>query len=491
METQIFCSFLLDKTEIAIDVECVQEVVNFPENIFQMPLSPEFLVGLFQLRKKIIPIINVKNLLKMENNESYNEQKIAIISYEQVRVGLLFDSTGEILRIHENEKNDFHYSQESNHAVILGALKINNSDRLLQILDPLAIIKIENLPQIYDKNNDNIQLDKNLTFLKVNKCITFSVSNLKLAFEMNSIYEIVQVPEIQHSPLQSDLCMGLFTLRGQVIPVVNFSGLLHCEKDFSINGDSRIIILHLNDCYLGLLVKSVESIDKYSEDSIMPIPIFSKDRVKMFIGCIHYPHLGDVFLLNYLEIFSNEEIHLITQGHSKLFDNNKISHQFNSITSSDKQVYILFKLKFLFGIPIKEIKEIIEYSSSIIKAPGLPKFVDGILNLRGKLVVVIDTRVYYNLEEEKNANLDIRKILLFLKDEELFGLIVDSVESIISITENNKLKLPKMFSDEQNKNLELDIKEVIGYKTNNKSDASFIVLNINHIFQNLKSKQDA
>ena len=60
--THIYSTFFLGATEIAINVDSIQEVVNYPDKISLIPLAPDFLVGIFNLRSLLIPIINLKKL---------------------------------------------------------------------------------------------------------------------------------------------------------------------------------------------------------------------------------------------------------------------------------------------------------------------------------------------------------------------------------------------------------------------------------------------
>ena len=72
---EIFGSFFIGTMEVAINVKSIHEVVNIPEKIIQMPLAPEFLIGVFNLRGLIIPIVNLKSLLKFEDSTINPHQK--------------------------------------------------------------------------------------------------------------------------------------------------------------------------------------------------------------------------------------------------------------------------------------------------------------------------------------------------------------------------------------------------------------------------------
>lgn len=488
VKNDIYGSFTIGRAEFALEVEFLQEVVHFPSNIVSMPLAPKFLIGIFNLRGTIIPIIDVRKILSFEDDSQLSQQKVAIIGAQNIKIGLLFDSTGEILRIGEKERSHFAYGEGSTHKVIKGALKIGESGRLLQILDPLALFTIENIPQINSdralKGNDEVKrkLDNN----QRKKCISFKVEKNILAFEINKIHEIIRVPEIQHSALESELCLGNINLRGQLIPLISFSYLMNGHQSKIINNsDQRIIILKMADLFFGLLIDSILSIDAYQLDQLMTVPLLSKARLGMFQGCIPLPNWGETLLIDENKIFSDQEIEHITKGHCKLYSDKSIPKgSFAKEKAGQKEVFITFQLKHLFGLPITEIKEIIECPSEIIATPGMPKFVSGIIHLRDKIVTIIDGRRVYQMEQDSSITHESQKILIFQKGEENYGLVVDSIEGIIFVDNQNRINLPQLLATGA-ESLNQDVKEVFRLKNPNGEQITVITLQTESLFKRI------
>jgi len=485
----IFTSFHMGKTEIAITVKVVQEVVNFPDKVIPMPLAPDFLLGVFNLRGMIIPIINLKKLLKYPEDSVSPEQKVAIVDIEGARVGLIFDSTSEILRISSQDIAEFGYVSENSHKVISGAIKLNNGERILQILDAQALIHIENIPQILDQQKISSAHKKSSRQDLRKKCISFNVKNIKMAFEISRIHEIVKVPEIKPSSIQSEIFLGIINLRGRTIPVVSFSKILKMNESMASEfeaGDERIIIMKIDKELIGLIVDHVDCINSFYDEQLIAVPVLGKDRVAMFLGCITTESSHEIFLLDHEKILSNHEVLEVTEGHSKIYQNEVFSETKKSI---HKESYISFRLDHLFGISIKDIKEIINYSDEILSAPGMPSFVKGMLNLRSKLVVVIDTRKLYKMDDTKNADTDC-KVLIFEKNDEYLGLVVDSLESILSIDQDKKFKVPGLLTQKIQGQFQDDIKEIVSVASGEK-EAALIILNIDSVTDRIKNLKAA
>lgn len=87
-----------------------------------------------------------------------------------------------------------------------------------------------------------------------------------------------------------------------------------------------------------------------------------------------------------------------------------------------------------FGLKIKYITEIVSIMP-ITEIPNVPEYLKGIVNLRGKGIPVIDTRIRFG-NEEKEYNEKTVIVILNLNDH-YFGLIVDGVREVISIQEDS------------------------------------------------------
>ena len=87
------------------------------------------------------------------------------------------------------------------------------------------------------------------------------------------------------------------------------------------------------------------------------------------------------------------------------------------------------------------VQEIIK-TVQITKIPNAPVFVEGIINLRGKVIPVIDLRVKLNLEK-KNQDKDTRIIVLEINSKTI-GFIVDEVNEVLRIPKSITEPPPEM-----------------------------------------------
>ncbi len=88
-----------------------------------------------------------------------------------------------------------------------------------------------------------------------------------------------------------------------------------------------------------------------------------------------------------------------------------------------------------FGIPILKVKEIIRLTE-ITPIPRMPDYVKGVINLRGKIVPVIDLRMKFGLPNTSTTNRTciIVTHVVMASTTKLMGLIVDALEEVFQIT---------------------------------------------------------
>lgn len=100
-----------------------------------------------------------------------------------------------------------------------------------------------------------------------------------------------------------------------------------------------------------------------------------------------------------------------------------------------------------YGIDIKFVIEIIGIQT-ITQVPELPEYMRGIINLRGKIIPVIDVRLRFR-KSFREYN-DRTCIIVVDIQNELIGLIVDSVSEVITIPEAD-IVVPPEINNETNK----------------------------------------
>lgn len=87
-----------------------------------------------------------------------------------------------------------------------------------------------------------------------------------------------------------------------------------------------------------------------------------------------------------------------------------------------------------YGIAVLKVREIIRLQK-ITPVPQMPEFVKGVINLRGRVIPIIDLRVKFGLKAEFAERTCIVVVQVKLPSEQVvqMGLIVDSVEEVVNL----------------------------------------------------------
>ncbi|MDF2546996.1 chemotaxis protein CheW [Anaerosolibacter sp.] len=104
--------------------------------------------------------------------------------------------------------------------------------------------------------------------------------------------------------------------------------------------------------------------------------------------------------------------------------------------------YVIFKLgNEEYGVDIMNVKEISEYKQSV-KVPNTPKFVDGIINLRGDITPIINLKKRFNLDEA-SIDSDTRIIVINIKNRQV-GFVVDEASQVLRLSEEDIEPAPEL-----------------------------------------------
>jgi len=108
--------------------------------------------------------------------------------------------------------------------------------------------------------------------------------------------------------------------------------------------------------------------------------------------------------------------------------------------------WVTFKLDSeTYGINVMQVQEVLRYSE-IAPVPGAPSYVLGIINLRGNVVTVIDTRQRFGLEPADIS--DNTRIVIIEAEKQVIGILVDSVAEVVYLKNSEIDEAPNVGNDD-------------------------------------------
>lgn len=123
-------------------------------------------------------------------------------------------------------------------------------------------------------------------------------------------------------------------------------------------------------------------------------------------------------------------------------DNTNVEHRQCVTFRLDNEVY---------GVNVMQVQEVLRVSD-IAPVPGAPGYVMGIINLRGRVVTIIDTRMRFGLAPREID--DATRIVIIETAGQTVGIVVDSVSEVIDVYSDQIETAPNVGNDESARYIE-------------------------------------
>jgi purine-binding chemotaxis protein CheW len=102
----------------------------------------------------------------------------------------------------------------------------------------------------------------------------------------------------------------------------------------------------------------------------------------------------------------------------------------------------------VYGINVMQVQEVLRITE-IAPVPGAPSYVLGIINLRGNVVTVIDTRTRFGLPTKETD--DASRIIVIESEKQVVGILVDAVAEVVELRESEIDAAPNVGTEESSR----------------------------------------
>jgi len=262
---------------------------------------------------------------------------------------------------------------------------------------------------------------------------------------------VTAVPNTPHHVL------GVISLRQRLLPLVSLRSLFGLI-DEGMSEHHRIVVIALpNGHQVGLVTDAVKEVLSVPMNQADPMPgILASDhrmdefsRIcrledgKRLVSIIDTDHL-----LGMSEIRAAAQVGTTTNGAVNVSEEQDMRDDADELLSDDDDIQaVIFRLGAEeFGVPIMSVQEIVRVPDVLTRVPKTPHFVEGVINLRGTVLPVIDQRKRLGLEAiERHEG---QRIMVYLLGGLRTGFIVDSVAEVLRIPKSHITQAPDMSTEQ-------------------------------------------
>ena len=285
---------------------------------------------------------------------------------------------------------------------------------------------------------------------KKNTHLYFMLGSNLYAVNTSSVLEIMKLPALDYPQKLPNNIIGLLKYNNFVINVIDIRFYLNINVP-KYNVTNELLIVKTDETIFGIITDKIIGIIPFESSKIDTIPFIDN---KTIIDSIYKHNQETVFIINIyaIENLLKENVKTPSVDIPSLFPNDDLSvsimnNRTQAITEKSsfsimsgelhvKRKLISFNLNNnSYCIPLDNVKEVLK-DTSITNVPGTPDFIEGIMNLRGDYITVLNLKKFLNLEQiQKNEDAKKPVIIVNSNDMEI-AFLIDKINELFEIPED-------------------------------------------------------
>jgi len=463
-----FVTFEVAGELFAVPMGPVQEIIRVPD-VARLPLAPATLDGLSNLRGRVLPIISLRRMFGCAEQAHDDSTRALVINLGQP-LGFVVDRVASVVSVEPSQME----SADAIRSVVAGeyltgVIKQTGADGRPEMLLTLDFDKLvdgqfagvgagrgrSEASGSHDGRTDEAH-DEAMGSEEL-RLVSFAVAGQEYAIDIAAVQEIVQVPErITAVPNAPYHVLGLISLRDRLLPLVSLRSLFGLS-DEDLSEHHRIVVVALPDGrQVGLVTDAVKEVMSVPLSQADPMPgilaadhsldefsrICRLDDGKRLVSIIEADRLLGLEALQVAADVGASGVTRTQDQESNMRDDSE------DISSDDDDIQaVIFRLGAEeFGVPIMSVQEIVRVPEVLTRVPKTPNFVEGVINLRGTVLPVIDQRKRLGLSAiDRHEG---QRIMVYLLGGLRTGFIVDSVAEVLRIPRANITQAPALSAEQ-------------------------------------------
>lgn len=430
-----FLTFRANGQLYALPAEQVSEVIRMPA-VARVPQAPRGLLGLANLRGTVLPVASLRGLLGAD--EPAGATARAIVLDGAAPVALAVDGVEALVTVDADQIETRQAELAARPGERLkGAFAADGKNAIARILDISALIGAAFVQQArlrprralaeldVAEQQDAVADDRQML-------VSFDVAGQEFAFALDVVLEVLDAPEtLAALPASEELVLGVTPFRDTLLPLLSLRGLLGFTTSAAArDGREKVVVAKVGGALVGLLADRMRTIFPADAGLIEKIPSVLAARTggEARISAIYRGDNGRrlVSLLSPEQLFREDVMQRLNAGGAAIPDAPGDSAR----SRGEERQFVVFRLgEDEFGLPIEAVNEVARVPDQITRLPKTPKFLEGVVNLRGDVLPVVDQRRRFDMPAlaERGA----RRLIVVQTERHKAGLIVDAVSEVL------------------------------------------------------------
>jgi purine-binding chemotaxis protein CheW len=424
-----FLTFRTAQTLYALPAEAVSEVIRLPA-LARVPHAPHALLGLANLRGGVIPVASLPRLLG-DKDTSVGAGARALVLSGAHPMALAVDAVETVIAVDadEVETDQAALAAEPGEA-LLAVVRAGESGaaKVLDLQNLLAAAFVQPAQSIPGRAAHAPRATGTIEAAEIDpvKLVVFDVAGQSFALDLDAVDELIDAPaEIARAPKAEALVIGVADHRGALLPLFSLRALLGLAGDAE-DAERKVVVTWVRGARAGLVVDRLRAVSTTSPDRIEPTPAALAARIggeTRVTAMVRGEDGRLVSILSPESLFRDEVMQrLIAKADT------------TGPQADDTEVKEISVLVFRldgdeYALPIEAVDEVGAAPSQITRLPKAPAFLEGVINLRGEVLPVIDQRRRFDLPAAPSE--EGRRLVIVRTIGRRAALIVDSVAEVL------------------------------------------------------------
>jgi purine-binding chemotaxis protein CheW len=442
--------FQLAGEPFGLRLNVVAEIIR-PPALAHMPLVPPSLLGLANLRGVVMPVVSLRALLHLPDIATDKSTRVIVLRGDNP-VGLVVDGIRGLLAVATDrlETDDIGTDAVAS-AVLDGVIKCAEGESPIKLLSPSRLLHGQ-----FARLGTTTPAEARTSLAKsapagtpakaLISLLSFDLGQQEYALPIDRVREIIPLPaHVSELPRPETAVLGVVTLRDSLLPLVSLRTLLGLPIGDQDGPRGKVIVMSIGEGAVGIVIDATREILRLDPDMVDPAPtLLTRGEGDAEIASICRLDGGRrlVALLSPDRLFRSELVQRILDERG----GSEPGLQPETNAMADEQ-FIIFRLGNQdYGIPIAAVSEIARPPEHITRLPKSPAFIDGVMNLRGSVVPIVDLRRRFDLNAAEQ--LGSRRILMLAIGAVTAGFLVDSVSRIMKVPIDAIFPAPELSPDQ-------------------------------------------
>lgn len=461
-ENSDYVTFVMQGESYAFPMARVQEIIRMPD-VVRLPLGPPSLEGLANLRGRILPVVNLRRCCGLPV-VAHDEATRVIVVDAGATIGFVVDRVSSVTSVTPDRVESVDSIRRTvDSAALQQIVKSGGDEEMTKVLDVVRLVTTEfaglagraarsaaSAGLVARETGEVAEDDSDDTL----ELVSFAVDGQEYALPIDQVQEIVQAPEaVSHVPNAGPRVLGVMDLRGRLLPVVSLRSIFKMPVT-DLQPQNRIVVVSLDGGIVGVVMDTVREVLRVPQDLVADLPDFmarSGRSTEVDSVCRLDSGKRLVSVLSVDKMFSSEALREqlagIDTGDASPDEEVGVAAGVADEHDGDDELLVVFRLDDEeYCVDIDAVQEIIRVPEALIRVPKTLDFVEGLVNLRGAVLPVVDLRTRLGIDRAERD--ERQRIVVLIIDGLRTGFIVDSVAEVLRVSRSALEPAPEL-SEEQ------------------------------------------